>query len=115
MLDLARIITLVLFAILLLSAPSFGLLSSQPKVVSVATLKDRIIQEAKGTANGVTANAEKKAVVMNLVKQLETKNRVKKLSMAPALDGNWNLSKLTQHYICMYPHFFLPLMILLLW
>ena len=94
---LSRLATIVLFVILQLLAPSHALLSFQSKGASVATLKDRIIKEAKGTANGVTANAEKRAVIMDLVKQLENMNRVKKLSMASALNGNWDLGKCTQN------------------
>ena len=72
---------------------SYALLFQSSLRSKVESLKSSIINEAKGTANGVTASAEKRALVMDLAKQLESTNREKKLCSTPILDGNWDLGK----------------------
>lgn len=65
--------------------PLVAALSGQP------VLKERIINLARGTANGLEASAETKSEIITAAAQLEATTRWSRLARSRLLDGRWQL------------------------
>jgi len=68
-----------------------GLFPKRKATVDVAGIKESIRSLARGTQNGIAADASKREEIADLVRELESANPTRKLTASPLLDGEWSL------------------------
>lgn len=65
--------------------------NKKPVLVDLNELKSNIINQAKGTSNGIKASSNQKQIISDNVKLLEKQNKITKISSSPKLNGTWQL------------------------